>query len=311
MVGPRGLHSTSGTEPLRDSLQGAGNYPGCTPELHLRITIGSMAALIGCPCAGRGHPNDVRRDRVPAADEVCLRIACHVAAGDGKTVWVAVGSPYWDARVVNLDTMCCVSILLHLIASLYYNNNMIVIEDLRGAASLDSVLVAANIACLAVMCGLFAVNLLENKFTVSAVRTISQRMARTVVSLQIELQRNSAGFMQQLQTGQATTVVDLPTFKGAVQDVAPSSLSGTTRFSPAAIEAVYYTLLLMDTDPAVVERHSLSLRLYEKIFSAAPLSMKIVRAPASVSHGSISSTYIREVLLLRIAVRVERPFRSR
>ena len=230
---------------------------------------------------------------------------------DGKTVWVAIDSPYWDARVVNLDTMCCVSILLHLIASLYYNNNMIVVEDLDGAASLDSVLVAANIACLIVMCGLFAVNLLEKKFTASAVRTIARRMARTVVSLQIELQRNSACFMQQLQTGQATTVVDLPTFKGAVQDVAPSSLSGTTRFSPAAIEAVYYTLLLMDTDPTVVERHSLSLRLYEKISSAAPLSMKIVRAPASVSHGSMSSTYIREVLLLRIAVRVERPFRSR
>jgi hypothetical protein len=52
----------------------------------------------------------------------------------------AVGSPYWDARVVNLDTMCCVSILLHLIASLYYNNKQFVEEDLDGAASLDSVL---------------------------------------------------------------------------------------------------------------------------------------------------------------------------
>ena len=206
--------------------------------------------------------------------------SCHVAAGDGKTVWVAVGSPYWDARVVNLDTMCCVSILLHLIASLYYNNNMIVIEDLVGAASLDSVLVAANIVCFAVIGGLFAVNLLEKKFTVSAVRTISRRIARTVAAVQIELQRSSSGFMQHVQIGQATratTAVDLPAFKDAVQHVASSSL---TSFSPAVIEAVYYTLLLMDTDPTVVERASLSLRIYEKISSAAPLSMKIVRAPA-------------------------------
>jgi hypothetical protein len=190
--------------------------------------------------------------------------------------------------------MCCISILLHLIANLYYNNNMIVVDDLGGAASLDSVLVAANIACFAVMSGLFAVNLLENKFTVSAARTISQRIARAVVAVQIELQRNSAGFMQQLQTGQATTVVDLPAFKDAVQDVAPSSLSGTARFSPAVIEAVYYILLLMDTDPTVVQRHSLSLQLYEKISSTAPLSMKIVRAAT-----------------FRIAVRAERSLSSR
>jgi hypothetical protein len=166
---------------------------------------------------------------------------------------------------------------------LYYNNNMIVIEDLSGAASLDSVLVAANIACLAVIGGLFAVNLLEKKFTGSAVRTISQRIARTVVAVQIELQRSSAGFLQFVQMGQigqATTAVDLPAFKDAVQHVTSSSLSGTTRFSPAVIEAVYYTLLLMDTDPTVVERLSLSLRQYEKISSAAPLSMRIVRAPA-------------------------------
>jgi hypothetical protein len=283
----------------------------------------------------------------------CARRACIVAVLQPPLVF-ALDSPYWDSRVVNLDTMCCISILLHLVASLFYNNSLMVEQNLDGAASLDSILVAANIACFVVMIGLFAVNLLENKFNSSAVGVISGRMARTVVSLQLELQRHCDGFMRALQPGEAAqggqpgrltpsntrvgtrvsdsargiglisevrsgklivrytdeqthcydaeaarktlsvlpadsgsdtrgcAPIDLSTFKDAIQDVVQSSLSGNTRFSSAAIEAVFYTLLLIDLDATVVERESLSLRLFGQISSSMPLSMRIVSDLASL-----------------------------
>ena len=50
-----------------------------------------------------------------------------------------VFSPFWDKRVENLDCLCCISILLHLIAFLYYNNPELIKSDSDGAAALDRV----------------------------------------------------------------------------------------------------------------------------------------------------------------------------
>ena len=50
-----------------------------------------------------------------------------------------VHRPYWDKRVNYLDCLCCISILLHCIASLYFNNELCLSDD--GSVVLDALLV--------------------------------------------------------------------------------------------------------------------------------------------------------------------------
>jgi hypothetical protein len=61
------------------------------------------------------------------------------------TIAQYVKRPFWDKRVNALDCACCMSIMVHCVASLYYNNAEFVHPGSWKARKLDELLVAVNI----------------------------------------------------------------------------------------------------------------------------------------------------------------------
>jgi hypothetical protein len=108
-------------------------------------------------------------------------------------------SPFWDKRVENLDCLCCMSILLHLVAFLYYNNPELLELDSAGAAALDNLLVAANIVCFAAICLLFTTNVVERRFNAATSDMVSQRMAKLIVAIQHDIRHHSVIFVRALR----------------------------------------------------------------------------------------------------------------
>ena len=84
-----------------------------------------------------------------------------------------------------LDCLCCVSILVHCIAGLYFNNAAFIFDS--AASNLDSLLVAVNVITMIGIVGLFSINLTENFFRASHTTAISRAMGDVVSQLQLTL----------------------------------------------------------------------------------------------------------------------------
>jgi hypothetical protein len=110
--------------------------------------------------------------------------------------------PYWDKRVNALDCMCCLSITMHCIAVLYYNNMDFVNNkdkvSLEGGLVLDGLLVAADIICFALTGLLFAKTFTENTFRNMSCKFLTNNIVQTLLQLQQELVKERDTFDQLL-----------------------------------------------------------------------------------------------------------------
>ncbi len=112
-------------------------------------------------------------------------------------------SPFWDKRVNVLDCFCCLGILCHLVAGLYYNNKPFIADKdgkpSLGADALDRVLVAVNSLLIAAMLALFATTFSENRLRSYSTSRLSKRVADVFIKFQTELRRNRDQFAQVMQ----------------------------------------------------------------------------------------------------------------
>lgn len=95
-----------------------------------------------------------------------------------------------------LDCVGCVSILIHCITGLYYNNAAFVVDS--GASDLDFLLVAVNAITFAAIISLYAITLTENMFRKSHTKVIAKAMGRVIPELQSTLRTRSDVVIEEL-----------------------------------------------------------------------------------------------------------------
>ncbi len=179
-----------------------------------------------------------------------------------------------------LDCICCISILGHCIAALYFNDPEFIKENLRGARSLDTILVVMNCICFASILGLFCVNLTEHRFRALSVETIARGASELAVSLQTELVNHRDTLLRELgidgsPEAPKKSTVFLADFKRAAQIcLEESSLQAS---SPAALEALYYILKVacIDDDRASLFL-SLQMRAALTVDEGVPIRMVLL-----------------------------------
>ena len=120
-----------------------------------------------------------------------------------------VHRPFWDPRIDNLDCICCVSLLLHAIASLLYNNRDFTKSELdptrtsTGAISLETAMICVNALTLLAILGQFLTEFAEHELKSHAVRTMVKTVTRLVVKLQRDLQGSRLTFLAALDTARS------------------------------------------------------------------------------------------------------------
>ncbi len=132
-----------------------------------------------------------------------------------------VGRPYWDSRVDVLDCACCVSILLHLVAAVYFNDAAFNLDDdlnpTARASQLDTLLVVVNILIMCFIALLFAWTFLENVFRIRGRSVLARIVATNVITLQANLQRHRTQFVDALKSGSVEGRVSLECFTSAAE----------------------------------------------------------------------------------------------
>jgi hypothetical protein len=95
----------------------------------------------------------------------------------------------------SLDCVCCASILLHVIATLFFNNATL---SPHGAQQLELALLICNLLTILAILSLFTVMLVEHQFKASSVHLLSRSVARYVSALRDELQCHREEFARLL-----------------------------------------------------------------------------------------------------------------
>ena len=112
--------------------------------------------------------------------------------------------PFWDGYLDDLDCLCCISILLHVISSLFYNNESFIgrnaAEEGNMPRGLEAVLLAINLSTLGIFLSLFIKSLIENKFKRQVVKVLSTHVADLVLQVQRQVAPKGAGFLQLIET---------------------------------------------------------------------------------------------------------------
>ena len=103
--------------------------------------------------------------------------------------------PFWDSRIDNLDCVCSASILLQVVANLFYNNPIFTDEVPGRPQQLDDALIVVNFVVLAVIFGLFIFTLVENRFKAVAIGTLSKKVTQMVISMQREIAFHHEAFV--------------------------------------------------------------------------------------------------------------------
>ena len=174
-----------------------------------------------------------------------LRTSSFARAGPGVGVisLCGVGRPYWDSRVDVLDCACCVSILLHLVATVYFNDAAFNLDDdlnpTTRASQLDTLLVVVNIFIMCSIALLFAWTFLENVFRIRGRSVLARLVATNVVSLQANLQRHRTQFVDALKSGSVEGRVSLECFTSAAEQCLSQDGIAPVRYM---LEAAYITL---------------------------------------------------------------------
>jgi hypothetical protein len=155
-----------------------------------------------------------------------------------------------------LDCLCCVSILVHCIAALYYNDPVFIKDFPSGAKSLDTILVVMNCLCFVSMLGLFCANLAEGRFREQSVSAIAKKASELVVGLQTELQCRRETMVYALTScslvelmGDKCTDKESKVKYDQFRQAANSCLQGSSLVtSPAALETLFFFLKVLSID---------------------------------------------------------------
>jgi hypothetical protein len=127
--------------------------------------------------------------------------------GAGTLFYRLICRPFWDSRVNALDCLCCVSILIHCITGLYYNNAAFILDS--AASDLDKLLVAVNCITIIAVIGLFTITFTENQFRVSHTNVISKAMGGVISKLQLTLRTRCDVLLRHLNEEARNQSMDL------------------------------------------------------------------------------------------------------
>ena len=194
-------------------------------------------------------------------------------------VWF--GRPYWDPLSNILEVAASLSILLHLVASLLYNN-VDFNDNSGGAAPLDTILVVVNCLVLAFFIALTVRDVVNEHFRKSVVSAMSKSIGEVVVSIQKELQKRSNQLDRIMVENvavdaPASEFIDLELF----QKYIVTCLHGSSMVvSPIVSEAVYLVLKSIDNEDRGAEKGAVK----ENIHGDRPLSKRMVPAPLRTHH---------------------------
>lgn len=198
-----------------------------------------------------------------------------------------VCSPFWDRRVNRLDCICCLSILLHLISFIYYNDANFILQP--GAAAFDSILVVVNVFVIAAILGLFVVCAAEALFRRRATDEVARVVSKHLLTLQADLRRNRETFARLLNTKLATaghngSLVESRLSKSDFEHCVKETLqeAGLT-VSPQLMEALFVVLKRIGKDDhEAVTATEKGLQVEMVI-----LSVPICATPPAASHARV------------------------
>jgi hypothetical protein len=208
--------------------------------------------------------------------------------------WSSAGvrRPFWDKRVNKLDCFCCVVIMLHLIASLYFNNPEFILTE--EAEKLDLLLFSIDVIAIIAILALFVVVLAEGFFKRNSIHIMTSAISRTVIQLQVELRARQDEFLKAVDAGMESSglgdqMVHFDVFHQAAEQCLMSA-----GIAPRAwtIQAVFFVLKLIHDDD---DEHSLY------------MSPELRKELASVEGQRLPKYWVRLILpVLRLAVAFSR-----
>ena len=94
----------------------------------------------------------------------------------------------------HLDCFCCIVIMLHLIANLYFNNAEFIATE--EAKRLDLLLFSIDAIGIIAISGLFIVTVTERLFQKKSIDVMTSAVSRTFVSLQLEVHGRRDDFLR-------------------------------------------------------------------------------------------------------------------
>jgi hypothetical protein len=106
--------------------------------------------------------------------------------------------PFWDRRLDKLDCLFSASLMLHLVASLYYADPGFA-EGGGPSWRLEVSLIVINLGVLAAAVCLSLMSLLEDRFKAAAVAGLSKSIAALIMSLQLEMRSKSQSLLDALE----------------------------------------------------------------------------------------------------------------
>ena len=134
------------------------------------------------------------------------------------------------------------SILLHLVAAVYFNDAAFNLDDgnpTTRARQLDTLLVVVNIFIMCSIALLFAWTFLENVFRIRGRSVLARLVATNVVSLQANLQRHRTQFVDALKSGSVEDRISLECFASAAEQCLSQDGIAPVRYM---LEAAYIIL---------------------------------------------------------------------
>jgi hypothetical protein len=198
--------------------------------------------------------------------------------------------PFWASSLDDLDCICCLSILLHVVGTLFFNNVDFFYENGAESSSpriFEAALIATNLVALLFIMKLFLKQLIEKAFSEYALRTVISRVVLLVVDLQKQLGANRDQFVGILNLDrrchEAAPVVTLAQFKSAVALCLAQQAKLTAH---EVLEAIFQVLKRIEEDSADAEGLELLLR-------APPGAMLLHSHHSHRPHGTESSHTFR------------------
>ena len=168
-----------------------------------------------------------------------------------------VHKPYWDYLVDYLDCGCALSILLHCIASLYYNNLAFTTTPAfaKDALGLDNLLVAANSLCFIAILALFVRQLCMKLLARRVFDAVAEKVINHIISMQLALKKNSGNVISLLSTMSNEKHGEGRMFAGDFSKFIEEALDGSgVASSPVGVRNLFTILKLVGADIDVLSQ---------------------------------------------------------
>jgi hypothetical protein len=187
--------------------------------------------------------------------------------------------------VNHLDCFCCIVIMLHLIANLYFNNAEFIATE--EAKHLDLLLFSIDAIGIIAISGLFIVTVTERLFQKKSIDAMTSAVSRTFLSLQLEVRGRRDDFLRavdEYEASEAPAAADV-SFE-AFSEAMIESLKGSAIVpSRSTLHTIFFILKLIHSDD---DEHSLfmSPALRKELASDEGVPKSLVRFDSCLSSCS-------------------------